>query len=110
MATISFNNLQAATPTSGAAVTLATVPTDHEYIGTIGLCYVATAGASTTASIALTTGGAATTASYRAYNVELDAGETLDYTVSLEAGKQIDVSSAVGDVSAQFNYQDRDNS
>lgn len=108
MAVVNYKTNQIATTTDGAATTLATVPASHEYVGTVGLCYVASSGASTTARVIVTTGGSATTESYRAYDVELVVGDSLDYTLTLDAGKVLSVSSPVGNVAAHFNYQDWD--
>lgn len=110
MTDISYKNLQVSTPTSGASTTLATVPTDHEYIGTVNVCYVASSGtAATTFNLAITTGGSATTENYIAYGAELEVGDSLNYTVTLDEGKVLDIASEVGNVAANFNFQDRDN-
>jgi hypothetical protein len=111
MTTRAYKNLQVATPTSGAATTLATVPSNHEYVGAINICYAPSSGAGTTEyNLAITTGGAETTENYIAFNSSIDVGDSFKYTVTLDAGKQIEVSSTVGNVAAQFNFQDRDNS
>lgn len=112
MSEITYGILGQINPTSGTATTLATVPADHEYIGTVDICLVTTAATATSeySLMALSTAGTATTKNYLASNVEIEKGDTHHRTVALGAGNVLQVETIYTNLAFTWIGQDKDNS
>lgn len=115
MAGISYGRL--ATPfvtTSGGSTTeFVLVPAAHEYIGTVRVAHVGSAGTGVTSySLAhIASSGAATTAAdYFAYNIDLYESDVHDYTIELAAGEALTVTPEDTFISFNFTGMDKDNS
>ena len=112
MGSNSYGILGQINPTSGSATTLVTVPTDHEYIGTVNICLITTA--ATTVSeyslMALSSAGTATTKNYLASNVEIEKGDTHHRTIVLGEENVLQAETVDTNLAFTFLGQDKDNS